>query len=84
MDQYQTRIDLALGMAKATTRERVKDCSAPFALLYEELVRRKEIPALGELKDKVDRWNEVKDLEVDRRKKIWICQGVYVWDLITK
>lgn len=86
--QYDKAAELATGMAKVTTREQVKIVTwLPFQLLYVEMARRKEIPAMIELseKEKLKYWNEAKEAQPNakRYKQIWIMQSLYLWDLIT-
>lgn len=86
-DQYNAAVELATGMARVTTREKVLQSTwTPFQLLYVELAKRKEITPLAwqdkETKEKY--WREVRGLNAPRFKKIWICQALLIYDLITK
>lgn len=87
-ENFNRLVYLATGMAKVTAREQVKIVTwLPFQLLYVEMARRKEIPAMIELSEKEIRkyWNEAKEAQPNakRFKKIWIMQSLYLWDLIT-
>lgn len=86
MTSYEIIVELAIGMAHVTTRERVSQSTFyPFQLLYVEMAKRKEIPAMIELSEDVRRkyFNEAKKHET-RFKQIWVMQGLYMWDLITQ
>lgn len=88
MTPYQSAIELAIGMARVTTREQVKVVTwLPFQLLYVEMVKAKEIPALAELPEetKIRYWKEAKEAQPDKPlwKIICISQSLYMYDLIT-
>jgi hypothetical protein len=96
--------EIAVGMARATTRERIRSGFGciPFVLLYDELVKSKDIKPLKELDEKMKRkyWKETEEVKADvdisrtgelgftppqtRTKRIWTCQALYIFDLITK
>lgn len=94
----QQTINLAVGMARVTTRERIPISGVwlPFKLLYDELIKAKEITRLSELpeKEKLKYWRESKGVEQIKKvvsgirikepeyKRMWIAQSLYVWDLI--
>ncbi len=85
MEEYDKIIELAVSMAKVTTREQVKEVTwAPFTLLYEAMIRRKEIEPLSSLPPdkKWEYWEATEGIE-KRYKRIFICQALYVFDLIT-
>lgn len=87
-EQYNKAAELATGMAKVTTREQVKQVTwLPFQLLYVEMAKRKEIPAMIDLskKEKLKYWNQAKEAQPNakRYKQIWISQSLYLYDLIT-
>jgi hypothetical protein len=75
--------EIVIQAAKVVPRERVKNMSVPFALLYSELVKAKEIKPLNELNldEKKKYWAEA-DGDTKFRKIIQ-CQALYVYDLIT-
>ena len=90
--------DLAIGMARVTTRERIREgfgC-VPFVLLYDELVRAKEITRLSELdrETKIKYWKQSEGTErideisgvkvVQRYRRVFVCVALYVYDLITQ
>lgn len=88
MSNYESIVELAIGMAKETTREKVSQSTFyPFQLLYVEMAKRKEIPAMIELSEEVRRgyWNEAKAAQPNekRYKQIWVAQGLRMFDLIT-
>lgn len=79
--------DLAISMARVTTREQVKVLTwPPFQLLYVELVKSKEIPALRDLDEATKKkyWQEAKAVDRPIWKQIWIMQSLYMYDLMTK
>lgn len=78
---YKTVVNLACDMAKLITRERVLDNKIPFALLYEQMIYRKEITPLSGLgRDiKLKYWNETKG---NRFERILQAQSLYVYDLM--
>lgn len=76
--------EMATSMARACTRDQVKDNSMPLKLLYDELTKAKEIVPISLLVNKSDYWNDVKDLEASHHKKIWIAQALYIYDLMTQ
>lgn len=89
MTPYQSAAKLAMGMYNITTRDQVKVVTwLPFQLLYVEMVKAKEIPALRELpQDKKEMyWREAKEAQPNgpKYKQIWIVQSLYMFDLITE
>lgn len=89
MTPYQSAAKLAIGMYNITTRDQVKVVTwAPFQLLYVEMVKAKEIPALIELPEETKRkyWEESKAAQPNgtRWKQIWIMQSLYMFDLISE
>lgn len=85
-ENYNTAVSLAVQMAKVTTREQVKVVTwAPFTLLYEAMIKRKEIePISYQPKEVIMKyWNET-DKEAKRYKRIFVMQALYTFDLITK
>ena len=81
---YNERVDLAVRMAKVTTREKVIQSTwLPFTLLYEQMVKRKEIEPIGSLTEDVKRkyWNETTG---SKWRRVWVAEALYVYDLITK
>lgn len=88
MTDYDKISDLAVGMAKATTRERISTGATwlPFQLLYVDMAKRKEINTLSEIgKDKaLLYWTQacVANQGATKCKKIWVAQALYMFDLI--
>ena len=82
-NEYETVCRLAIDMAKLTTRENVINVPVPFALLYEIMVKRKEIEPIGSLTEELKRkyWNETRG---EKWRRIWEAEALYVYDLITK
>lgn len=62
----------------------------PFQLLYCELIKDRVIPPLAELPEdkKLDYWNRTKNVVAAgvrlETKRIWVCQALYVYELITE
>ena len=86
-ENYTKVAELATGMARVTTREKVSQSTwLPFQLLYVEMAKRKEINTLSEIgKDKaLLYWTEacVANPEASKWKKIWVAQSLYMFDLI--
>lgn len=84
--------DLALGMIRVTTRDRIAVSGVwlPFKLLYDELVRTKEIQKLSDLpiEEKLKYWKESEKVEASvvrlKVKRVWVCESLYMWDRITQ
>ena len=75
--------EIVVNICKTTTRERIKDMTVPFVLLYDELVKAKEILPLGKLPEQEKRnyWNET---EGDKFNRVIQCRALYIYDVITK
>ena len=85
MTEYEIVSELAVRMAKVTTRENIinGDSWKPLTLLYEQMVKRKEIEPLERLTIDLKRkyWNETRG---SKWRRIWVAEALYVWDLIMK
>ena len=85
VSEYEIVSELAVRMAKVTTRENIinGDSWKPLTLLYEQMVKRKEIEPLESLTDEVKRkyWKETTGSKCLR---IWVAEALYVYDLIMK
>lgn len=86
-ENFETVSYLATETARKFSRDRIIEIVwMPLVLLYEELVKRKEIPALGTLDEKTKRsyWKEVSEKLPGRSnvRKIWAACAVYTYDLI--
>lgn len=87
-EQYQKTIDLAVSLARSSTREDIfNGCWMPFQLLYVEMVKRKELTPISELDEETKKryWKEVNEREpqAKRYKLIWLVQSLYVFENIT-
>jgi hypothetical protein len=86
---YDATVQIAVTAAKVTTRDQITRASwLPFALLYEQMIRRKEIQPMSSLPkdEKLKYWNQTQGVnfvtnELFKRKII--CQALYVFDLLT-
>lgn len=87
-EEYDEAVRLAVGMAKATTPERICDCSIPFVLLYQEMVKRKEILSIQEIgRDKaLLYWTQacLQAPQASKVKRLWIAEALYMFQLITQ
>lgn len=87
-DQYENAVKMATDMARLINSEQqIIDFGwCPFQLLYTEMIKRKEITPLSELsiEEKRKYWDKVKDLECPKYRKIWVCQALYLYELITE
>lgn len=90
--QYDKAAELAMGTINVIKGENAhklicKSMWMALALLYEEMVKRKEINSLQEIgRDKaLLYWTEacVSRPEASKIKRIWITQALYLFDLIT-
>jgi len=85
MTEYEIVSELAVRMAKVTTRGNIinGDSWKPLTLLYEQMVKRKEIEPLERLTIDLKRkyWNETTG---SKCRRIWVAEALYVYDLITK
>lgn len=87
-EQYDITVNLAVSMARITTRAKVIQSTwLPFTLLYEQMIRRKEIEPISSLPkdEKLKYWNQTQGVnfatnELFKRKII--CQALYVFDLL--
>lgn len=83
-DEYQKTVDLAVAMTIVTTRENIIAGASwlPFTILYEQMLKRKEITPLRDLSQdlKVKYWA---DATGDRFRRKCVAQALYVFDLIT-
>lgn len=87
MTDYEIISELATETARKFSRERIIEIMwMPLQLLYVEMAKRKEIPALMDLdkETKEKYWQEVNKLIPDRKqeRKIWAAQAIYMLDLI--
>lgn len=83
-EQYDKIVSLAAEMARVTTREGIKRGTwLPFAALYDAMVIRKELTPISAIDKEAKRkyWDET-DPGQNRRKRIYIAQALYVYDLI--
>jgi len=79
---YDQVVSLAVSMIRITTRERVRESTwLPFTILYDEMVKRKEIVPIGESPRKRDYWNET---DGNKHRRIFVSKALYVFDLLTK
>jgi len=83
VSEYEIVSELAVRMAKVTTRENIinGDSWKPLTLLYEQMVKRKEIEPLESLTIEVKRkyWKETTG---SKWRRIWVAEALYVYDLI--
>lgn len=89
MTPYQSAAKLAMETFNITTRDQVKVVTwLPFQLLYVEMVKAKEIPALRELPEEERRKYETEAQEAQPGKplwkQMWIRQALYMFDLINE
>jgi hypothetical protein len=78
---YDTAVNLAVSMIRITTREKVIESTwLPFTILYDEMVKRKEIIPIGESPRKRDYWNETHG---SKYRRIFVSKALYVFDLLT-
>jgi len=79
--EYRIVSDLGVSMAKLTTRENVVNGCIPFALLYEIMVKRKEIEPLSSLTIELRRkyWNQTTG---SKWRRIWEAEALYMFDLL--
>jgi hypothetical protein len=89
MTPYQSAIELAIGMARVTTREQVKVVTwLPFQVLYSEMIKAGDMEPII----KMDReralkyWAEAKEAQPGKPKwkQIAIWQSLYMYDQIIK
>jgi hypothetical protein len=86
---YDERVNMAVLMARKATRDDIKKAAwLPFTLLYEVMIKRKEIDPFSNLsiEQKLKYWNETEGISFDtteRFKRIILCQALYVFDLLT-
>lgn len=79
-ETYDTTVNLAVSMARITTREKVKDSTwLPFTLLYDEMVKRKEIEPISSSDKKRDYWNETSG---NKYRRSFVTKALYVFDLL--
>jgi hypothetical protein len=73
----------ATRVCQITKREKICDISVPLKLLYDEMIKAKEIPSLSSLPLEGRRgyWKETKG---ERHERIVVCQALYMYDLITE
>jgi len=86
LTEYEIVSELAVRMAKVTTRENIinGDSWKPLTLLYAELLKEKDFIPLRYCED-LDRYKkETMFLKDNRVRRVFVMQGLYVYDLITK
>ena len=87
---YENSVSMSVLIGRTKIREEVKRFAwLPLAILYEQMIRRKEIEPLSSLpKDKKRKyWDETQGISfvtTERFKRIIVAQSLYVFDLITK
>jgi len=84
LTEYEIVSELAVRMAKVTTRENIinGDSWKPLTLLYEQLLKEKDFIPLRYCEDLKKYKKETIFLKDKRR--VFVMQGLYVYDLITK